>query len=143
MRIWSLHPEYLDTKGLVTVWRETLLAQKVLKGETIGYKNHPQLKRFKEQADPVGAVAAYLRTIHHEAINRRYKFDDSKISSRDFNGYIYCTSGQLLYEWGHLKRKLKLRNARKYRELLGTKEPKANPVFKIIDGAVEDWEIVP
>lgn len=37
MRIWSLHPSYLDAKGLVALWRETLLAQKVLLGATVGY----------------------------------------------------------------------------------------------------------
>lgn len=47
MRIWSLHPKYLDTKGLVALWRETLLAQHVLSGKTKRYKNHPQLARFK------------------------------------------------------------------------------------------------
>ncbi|OAD21125.1 DNA-(apurinic or apyrimidinic site) lyase / pyrimidine dimer DNA glycosylase, partial [Candidatus Thiomargarita nelsonii] len=38
MRLWSLHPKYLDPKGLVALWRETLLAQKVLLGETRGYR---------------------------------------------------------------------------------------------------------
>lgn len=34
MRLWSLHPSYLDRAGLLAVWREGLLAQSVLlKGE--------------------------------------------------------------------------------------------------------------
>ncbi|HKX52383.1 MAG TPA: pyrimidine dimer DNA glycosylase/endonuclease V [Nitrosospira sp.] len=37
MRLWTLHPRYLDTKGLVAAWREALLAQKVLSGLTSGY----------------------------------------------------------------------------------------------------------
>lgn len=53
-----------------------------------------------------------------------------------------CTRGQLLCEWNHLKVKLKSRDAEKYLEIKGIKEPGANPIFKIIDGAVEDWEIV-
>ena len=36
MRLWSLHPRYLDAKGLVALWREGLLAQAVLKGQTKG-----------------------------------------------------------------------------------------------------------
>lgn len=37
MRLWSIHPRYLDTKGLVALWRETLLlAQAVLFGNTKG-----------------------------------------------------------------------------------------------------------
>ena len=52
MRLWTLHPRYLDARGLVALWREALLAQKVLRGKTRGYRAHPQLQRFREQADP-------------------------------------------------------------------------------------------
>ncbi len=51
MRLWSLHPVYLDSKGLVALWREALLAKAVLKGETMGYKNHPQLIRFRDSVN--------------------------------------------------------------------------------------------
>jgi hypothetical protein len=61
MRLWSLHPKYLDRAGLLAVWREGLLAQQVLMGNTKGYKNHPQLNRFKEQGDKVLLfISAYL-----------------------------------------------------------------------------------
>lgn len=34
MRLWSIHPCYLDSKGLIALWRESLLAQAcLLKGE--------------------------------------------------------------------------------------------------------------
>ena len=67
MRLWSLHPRYLDAKGLVALWREALLAQKVLHGNTKGYRNHPQLTRFKQQQNPLAAIAAYLREVQREA----------------------------------------------------------------------------
>jgi len=38
MRLWTIHPKYLDAKGLVALWRETLLAKHVLEGKTPGYK---------------------------------------------------------------------------------------------------------
>lgn len=60
MRIWSLHPSLLDRRALVACWRETLLAQKVLRGLTRGYTNHPQLIRFRAHPQPLGAVATYL-----------------------------------------------------------------------------------
>ena len=41
MRLWTLHPQYLDPRGLVALWREALLAQKVLLGRTRGYRAHP------------------------------------------------------------------------------------------------------
>ncbi|WP_343214776.1 pyrimidine dimer DNA glycosylase/endonuclease V, partial [Dokdonella sp.] len=40
MRLWSLHPRYLDPQGLVALWREALLAKAVLRGETRGYTQH-------------------------------------------------------------------------------------------------------
>jgi len=142
MRIWTIHPKYLDTKGLLAVWRETLLAQKVLKNETVGYRNHPQLSRFKATPNPVGAVADYLRGIYAEALHRAYRFSEDKIAHDNFSGQILCTRGQLLYEWAHLKEKLKQRDARKLQEVLNILEPEAHPLFKIIEGEIEDWEVI-
>ena len=48
MRLWSIHPVYLDWKGLGANWMEALLAQAVVQGKTKGWRNHPQLNRFKE-----------------------------------------------------------------------------------------------
>ena len=81
MRVWSLHPRYLDPQGLVALWRETLLAHKVLRGETRGYRHHPQLRRFQEQADPVASVDVYLQAVHAEAAARGYRFDPGKFDA--------------------------------------------------------------
>jgi hypothetical protein len=140
MRIWTIHPKYLDTKGLLAVWRETLLAQKVLKNETVGYRNHPQLRRFKATPDPVGAVADYLRGVYAEAVNRAYNFSEDRIAPASFSRQILCTRGQLLYEWNHLKEKLKKRDARRFQEVWNILEPEAHPIFKIVEGEIEDWE---
>ena len=43
MRLRSLHPSMMDTKGLVALWRESLLAKNVLENKTKGYKNRPKL----------------------------------------------------------------------------------------------------
>lgn len=64
MRLWSIHPKYLDAKGLVALWREALLAQNVLLGNTKGYKNHPQLIRFKNHTDSISAIGFYLHEIY-------------------------------------------------------------------------------
>jgi hypothetical protein len=58
MRIWSVHPRYLDRQGLTAGWREGLLAQKVLTGTTKGYRNHPQLRRFRAAGDGAALDAA-------------------------------------------------------------------------------------
>src|SRR5450755_3950490 len=99
MRLWTLHPRYLDAKGLVAPWREALLAQKVLQGGTRGYKHHPQLARFRSHERPLQAMAAFLAGIAEEAQRRGYHFDTSKISHRRLRSQLDETSGQLLYEW--------------------------------------------
>jgi hypothetical protein len=142
VRLWTVHPRYLDTKGLLAAWREGLLAQQVLRGATRGYRNHPQLARFKAETDPVGAIARYLRSIHEESIARGYNFAGDKIEPRDYGGRIRATRGQLLYEWEHLKSKLRLRDARRHGELQDVEEPDPHPLFEIVEGGVEDWEVV-
>ena len=141
MRIWTLHPKYLDAKGLVAVWRETLLAQKVLKGETRGYRNHPQLERFKSQENPVAVISTYLHHIYEEAKRRGYKFDKEKIEFQSTSTQILSTKGQLSYEWRHLCEKLRNRATEKYQELKTVTDPDAHPLFKVVDGEVEPWEV--
>src|SRR5271168_412372 len=109
MRLWTLHPRYLDAKGLVAAWREALLAQKVLQGATVGYRHHPQLARFQSHKRPLQAVAAFLAGIAEEARSREYHFDTTKIAHRKLRGRLDETSGQLLHEWRHLRAKLRKR----------------------------------
>jgi hypothetical protein len=142
MRLWSLHPKYLDSKGLVALWREGLLAKKVLKGETKGYKNHPQLIRFKNSNNPVAMINSYLLNIYKESQLRGYNFNKSKIGSNISDSTINVTKGQILYELNHLILKLKIRDTTKYKELINIKHPDTNPIFSVIDGPVELWEIV-
>jgi hypothetical protein len=142
MRLWTLHPKYLDVRGLVALWREALLAQKVLRGETRGYKHHPQLLRFSGTKNPPAALAAYLKAVHDEAVERDYKFDAKKIGRRKSRGKIKETRGQLLYEWRHLKRKLKKRDPKRLRKFAAVRIPAPHPLFKIVSGKVRDWEKV-
>lgn len=140
MRLWTFHPRYLDPKGLVAAWREALLAQKVLKGKTRGYRHHPQLIRFQAQTDPLAAIASFLAALSDEARRRGYHFDASKISRRKFAGRIPETKGQLLLEWGHLMGKLRVRSPRVARELRGIAEPEPHPLFRIVPGGRRPWE---
>jgi hypothetical protein len=142
MRLWTVNPRYLDVKGLLAAWREALLAQKVLEDRTKGYKSHPQLKRFRASGDAIGAIATYLRAIQSEAHRRGYSFSEEKINPAHFNGRIDCTRGQLLYEWNHLKKKLRLRDAQKYSEIESIAEPEPHTLFNIIEGDIEDWEVI-
>lgn len=140
MRLWSLNPKYLDSKGLLACWRETLLAKKVLEDKTKGYKNHPQLIRFKKLAQPIQGINSYLEQIFIESKSRGYNFDASKIGSKKFSGKIPVTKGQIEYEFEHLKNKLKTRDSKKFLELKKISKIQPNPIFKIIPGKKEEWE---
>lgn len=144
MRLWSIHPMYLDVAGLTAFWREVLLARKVLVDETIGYKNHPQLIRFKQSSNPTSLIETYLFTIFEEASKRGYKFDSSKLDSNKINESIKTTvtKKQLEYEFEHLKYKLKQRNHLVYKQLITITNILSNPVFIIVDGEIESWEII-
>ncbi|MFN3739221.1 MAG: pyrimidine dimer DNA glycosylase/endonuclease V [Thermodesulfovibrionales bacterium] len=143
MRLWSLHPEYLDTKGLVALWREGLLAKKVLEGRTKAYTNHPQLIRFKTYRYPLRLINAYLYYVYLEAKRRGYNFNRSKIQQSNLTKIVPVTTGQIRFEFLHLKKKLMKRDRGRFIYLSGFKKDsrlRLNPVFYKIDGPVEDWE---
>lgn len=140
MRIWTLHPRYLDPQGLVALWRETLLARAVLRGETRGYRHHPQLLRFQSHPAPRSAINAYLGAIFMEAESRGYAFDRRKIGPVRAIARIEGTTGQLRYEWQHLMRKLRVRSPSLHRQWRDVIAPESHPLFTIWRGPVEPWE---
>lgn len=135
MRLWSLHPSLLDAKGLVALWREGLLARKVLRGETRGYRHHPQLQRFRSAAE----IDCYLSRVLDEARRRGYRFDAGKIRYRRRRAHASVSEGQLEYEWNHLLRKLALRDPQ-WRRRIRPAGPRAHPCFRARAGPVEPWE---
>ena len=143
MRIWSLHPKYLDAKGLVALWRETLLAKKVLEGRTTGYRNHPQLNRFRQAKSPLEAINHYLSEIYLESVKRNYNFDKQKINWSFKKFKLPVTTGQIDYEAKHLLIKLKTRDINRYKELKTNSTIDVHPIFTAILGDIEKWEILP
>lgn len=141
MRLWSLHPKYLDPKGLVALWRGSLLAKHVLEGKTKGYTNHPQLIRFKQQDTPIHYINEYLFYILKEAQKRGYHFDKRKINNTNKpKQQIEVTSKQIEYELKHLKSKLIKREPKFYNKLILLNDIEAHPLFKIKQGEIESWE---
>lgn len=141
MRIWSLHPKYLDTKGLVALWRETLLAKNVLEGNTKGYRNHPQLTRFKNSNNPLQSINQYLEAVYLESLERGYHFNKNKFSVESDPVTLTVSKGQIEYEIQHLLKKLETRDLPKYDRLLAETNIESHPLFKIIIGEIEAWEI--
>lgn len=140
MRLWTVHPKYLDPVGLVAVWREALLARAVLRGETQGYRHHPQLARFRAHPQPVGAVNLYLRAVYQEALERGYQFDPRKLGRACSGPLILESAGQLAFEWNHFLRKLEARHPLHFAKLLAVRRPTAHPLFRIVPGPVRAWE---
>lgn len=140
MRLWSLHPRYLDAKGLVALWREALLTQAVLQGKTIGYRHHPQLQRFRQCRDPVGSLTTYLWGLFEEAQRRNYAFDAAKLTRGKGRQRLTVTRGQLRYELRHLKKKLWVRDRRLYFKIVNITDPAPHPMFRVIVGRIEPWE---
>ncbi|MEJ1091542.1 pyrimidine dimer DNA glycosylase/endonuclease V [Microbacterium istanbulense] len=140
MRVWSLHPDQLDRAGLIACWRETLLAQAVLAERTKGYRNHPQLERFRAQADPLASVGAYLAGLAAEADRRGYRFDRTRIiDATDAVERITVTDGQLDLEWEHLGAKLAARSPEDAVRWSQSR-PRPHPLFRVVPGEVESWE---
>ena len=140
MRLWSLHPRYLDSQGLVALWREALLARAVLRGSTKGYRHHPQLDRFKSHRRPRAAISTYLRAIHAEATRRGYSFEAAKVGAARTSVRIPVTEGQIAFEWQHLLRKMSLRSPARYRQWRSISRPQCHPLMRRRAGPVESWE---
>jgi hypothetical protein len=140
MRLWSLHPKYLDPQGLVACWREALLARAVLRDETRGYRNHPQLDRFRTAESPLAALESYLWVLWEEGTRRGYRFDADKLGERLPVAYLPVSTGQLAYELGHLRAKLAQRRPVWYEKLAEVSLPDPHPLFVVEPGDIEPWE---
>lgn len=140
MRLWTIHPRYLDPQGLTAAWREALLAQKVLTDTTKGYRAHPQLVRFRLHPQPLAAIAVFLFALAEEAEQRGYRFDTKKILEKGPVEQIEETEGQLLYEWAHLRAKLHKRAPDLHRQFHGIVIPQSHPLFRIVPGKIREWE---
>lgn len=145
MRLWSLHPSLLDRQGLIACWRESLLAQAVLRGSTRGYTRHPQLERFRDHPRPLTAVAAYLEGLYSESRERGYRFDGDRILGGPADHLaqvdrITVTDGQLRLEWAHLQSKLAARSPHLHDSGPPPTPAPVHPLFDAAAGPPATWE---
>jgi len=140
MRLWSIHPKYLDSIGLIALWRESLLAKKVLEGKTNGYKKHPQLERFKKSKHPLKFINSYISYMFEESLKRGFNFDSSKFNNEILMEKIPVNKGQIDYEFKHLLKKMKQRCPQKAKEIKMIRSIETNPIFYSVVGGIEDWE---
>lgn len=140
MRLWSLHPRYLDSQGLVALWREALLARAVLRGRTRGYRHHPQLQRFLAHGSPRMAINSYLHAVFTESVARGYSFDRSRFGPVRRVTSIRVPEGQMRYEALHLRRKLAVRSPAWLKKSPLVALPEPHPLFRLTPGPVAEWE---
>lgn len=155
MRLWSLHPRLLDRQALIACWREALLAQKVLRGLTKGYRNHPQLDRFRaadgdrpaQEADErtsVRLIGAFLRSLADEAEHRGYNFNRELITVAELpSGQLEVSRGQLAFELEHLKAKSRERSTEWFAATLAgidADNAEPHPLFNVVEGPRAPWE---
>jgi hypothetical protein len=140
MRLWTIHPKYLDPQGLVALWREALLARAVLRGDTVGYRHHPQLERFRAHSAPRIAINAYLVAVLEESQLRGYSFDTKKVDPVRGRVELRATAGQIAHEWCHLLGKLQVRSPKRFAQVRLVKKPQPHPLFRVTAGGVAAWE---
>jgi hypothetical protein len=140
MRLWTIHPKYLDPQGLVALWREALLARAVLRGETVGYRHHPQLERFRAHHAPRTAINAYLVGVLEESQSRGYSFDTRKVGPVRVRIELPATTGQIRHEWRHLLGKLQARRPELFASVRAITKPQPHPLFRVTEGAIAAWE---
>jgi len=141
MRLWTLHPKYLDQKGLVACWREGLLAQAVF-GKSGPYSHHPQLERFAS----VQEISFYLVHIYAEAQKRGYNFNYANIQHPNYQFLlsIEVSLGQVVTEAYRLDQKIKERGGTP-RENITLDYPlglEVHPMFSVnlTDATKASWE---
>lgn len=140
MRIWSIHPVNLDTKGLCGAWRELLGAIKSC-DPSVGYSRHSQLIRWRNATDSIemmrNALAHYGLTLYQEAKRRKYHFNVNKLKPYLIapKPILPVNVGQFEYEWEFLRKKCLTRNP----DWVMIKK-EVNPMFVLRDGGIEPWE---
>lgn len=140
VRLWSVHPRYLDPAGLCGLWREALLAQAVVGGEKKGYRRHPQARRVLEERDPRGAIRSYLRGVWEEGCRRGYRLDPRRIAWWDREARMTVPRGQLEYELVLLAVKLEARAPCLAGRLPSLEDVLPHPALDVAEGGLAWWE---
>ena len=143
MRLWSIHPKYLDSKGLGGLWREGLGAVRCLYEPGIGYSNHAQLNRFKAEPDYLAQIGSYMHEVADEADRRGYNYDRTLLPVDFYKPEpMTVTVGQIAYEFRFLLGKLKTRDKELFEKFQHTTTIELHPRFTPIPGPIADWERV-
>lgn len=133
MRIWTLHPKYLDRPGLLAAWREAWLAWSVLDRPTAGYGKHPELARWRQAITPRASLAAHMRATREEMLCRGWRPKDFPDVGQPMT-YLPVSEETVYTERMILLTKLFRRNdIERYTLLADSALPDLNPVFQVAE----------
>ncbi len=90
----------------------------------------------------MNAINFYLAEVYYEAKKRGYSFGRDKVQWDFTQEIIRVTDGQVLYETKHLLGKLEYRDPERHVELQNKKSLTTHPLFQIIPGEIESWEVL-
>lgn len=148
MRLWSIHPQYLDTKEFVACWKDAIDASAIIKRDDRNiHKIYPQLSRFNDIIPSKPAINKYLMFMYYNSIIRGYRFKHKNIDFKEIEKNpgirILVTRGQLNHELKIVRKILEDRDS----ELLDSpiysyREVEPNPMFMVITGGIEQWEVL-
>ena len=151
MRFWSIHPCYLDTKGLGGLWYEVDRGKNALnQGSSHGDWNHSALHRFKKYnkqypggKDTMDLINSYMDIVYKESLRRGFNYDNTLYSDKPIRqiNKIPVNRKQVIYEMERLSDKLEKRESyNKHNKLMESVIPKLHPLFYMVNGDIEDWE---
>ena len=140
-RIWSLHPKYLDGIEIFFLWRNCIMAKKILDGTEKVNRKFPHLARFESSSNPIGAINIYLSEVYKIASThgKNFKLDKFDDSFKDIS--LNVTKGQMEYEVELFKKKLRNRSSDTNALIFKIKIIEPNPLFKVVEGNKEAWDI--
>jgi len=124
----------------VALWREALLAKAVLHNATKGYRNHPQLERFRASSMPLLTINSLLAGVFAESVARGYTFNHDMVGPVRASLHLPVTTGQIAYEWSHLLGKLSRRSPGVFARVSSTITVECHPPFKLCSGPIASWE---
>lgn len=150
MRLWSLHPSYLDKQALQVCWADALQALEYYKQERAYMKGitndlspyfYPCLDRFRMTGSPIAHITNYLHGLCDESERRNTPFGRAKLPEFTPGLRLKVTDGQIAREEKLLLLQLNRRKQTQlWMDLFVAEYVQPHPLFEIVSGPVEPWE---
>jgi len=131
VRLWTIHPRYLDDEALREAWRDGLNLRRALKIGSKAAEPCPDAAPWiAESRQPVRALDLYLHAIHGEARRRGRSFDASKLGPVDTKTKIPIPSSWVSADWRDLRAIVAKRSPGFFPRIESVQRPHCHPAFR-------------